>query len=551
MKKIILLTSLAFFIIIVLLPAIWIGVDSFFHQGHLSFESYKNVLMKNGQGIFFLNTIRLAFCATLLSLLIGVPLGFLLERVDLSFHRFVKYLYLVPLIIPPHIHAIAWISLLGTNGFINQFLNNLFHLETPIFTIYGLVGSVLILGLSYFPIITALTISGLRSIDQQMEDAGKIITHNFDVTRRITLPLVLPHIIAGAVFVFIFSMINYGVPSLLRVNVFPVEIFAQFSAFYDSKGAVALSMPLVLIAFILILVQDRYMKDKSYITIGAGAKTLTRINPGNWQIAAWIFEVFIILVSVVLPITILFYEAGSLASYITAVKTAHKQILTSLGLSVIAATVAVSLSFFIAYILEKTQWQGKGIIKLFSFLPFIVLPAILGIGMIQVWNRPQFDFIYTSSAIVVVVFMARFSPFALQAISANLRQININLEEAACLSHVTWQDQILKILIPLANPGLITGWIMVFILSMGELGASLLVMPPGQATLSIRIYTLMHYGAGNLVASLCLILIAITLIPISILLLLNSWYRKSNLDRRKTYDPNTEPEKTIQKSHSA
>ena len=393
-------------------------------------------------------------------------------------------------------------------------IGNLFSLNDSFFNIYGMRGAILVLTLSYFPVITILTISGLTATNRELEEAGAIVSSDFYVLIKITIPLILPNIMGGTILVLIFSVLNYGVPSLLRLNTYPVEIFARFSAFYDVKGAVALSLPLMLLTFILTGFHYHCMKDRPYITVGSDTKTPHPFNLGSLRIPGFGFLTVIILLSAVFPIVTLMIESGSLKAYQVAFKTAYPQIVTSFVLSAAAATFTVMLAFFISYTSEKTDWKGRHLTDFLSFIPFAVPGAILGIGMIRIWNRPAADFIYESSGVVIFAYIARFSPFAVKAISANLRQIHPHLEEAAVLSDASWIKQIVRIVMPLAKPGIIAGWVITFIFCMGELSATLLVVPPGETTLSVRIYTVMHYGAGNLVACLCLMLIVVTLIPI-------------------------------------
>ncbi len=517
MKKFTLISALLIFALIALVPVIWIIADSLIHKGSFSLESYKDVLADDRQIMLFANSLTLASGTAFFSLMIGVPAAILISRTDLYFKRCLRYLIFVPLIIPPHVNAIAWSYLLGTKGRINMIAEGLFSLDSPLFSIYGTEGAVLVLTLSYFPIVTILTMSGLSSADRGLEEAGTLVSSDFHILRKITLPLILPNIIAGTILVAIFSISNYGVPSLLRVNTYPVEIFARFSAFYDAKGAVALSLPLMIVTFTLLIFQHRCMKGRAYITVGSNTKMPRPFSLSCWRVPCTGFVIFVILLSAVFPISALIAESGSLAAYKVAFETAYPQMLTSFALSATAATLTVILSFFISYISEKTEWRGRHLTDFLSFMPFAMPGAILGIGLISVWNRPSADFIYESSVIVIFAYIARFSPFALKAVSTNLRQIHPHLEEAAVLSGASWIRQVISILIPLTKPGLVAGWIIAFIFCMGELGTTLLVVPPGKTTLSVRIYTVMHYGAGNLTACLCLILIVITLIPVILL----------------------------------
>ncbi|MCP4112554.1 MAG: iron ABC transporter permease [Desulfobacteraceae bacterium] len=540
MKKFTLISALTVFAVVALVPVVWIIIDSLIHNGHLSLESYTGILAEDRQITLFSNSIILALGTAFFSLVIGLPLAFLVERTDLYLNRYFKYLYFIPLIIPPHVNAIAWIYLLGTKGHLNLLMEKIFLLKEPFFSIYGIKGATLVLTLSYFPIITMLSISGLNSVDRRMEEAGMLICNRFHVLIKITFPLIMPNIIAGTILVVIFSISDYGVPSLLRLNTYPVEIFARFSAFYDSKGAVALSLPLIIVIFVLTGLQHWYMKNRPYITIGTDIKKNPVLNLKNWKIPASGFVIFIILLSIIIPISALVTESGSIVAYKTAFKTAWGQILNSFVLSLAAASSATVLGFFISYTLEKTEWPGRNLTDYLCFIPFAIPASILGIGLIKVWNRPSTGLIYTSFIIIIFAYTARFSVFSIRSVSANLRQINTNMEEAAIISDGSWIMRLLKILIPLARPGLTAGWVITFIFCMGELGVTLLVVPPGKETLSVRIYSLMHYGAGNLVACLCLILIIITLIPVSILV-----YFNSNNDRiKKSY-------KKIWRNHSS
>ncbi len=482
-------------------------------ESGFSLASYREILLDNRQLDLLSNSLVLAGGTTILSLLLGVPLAFLIVRTDLYFRRTFRYLYLAPLLIPPYISTIGWIDLLGKGGRVSGFLTNLPFIKEPL-TIYGLPGTIWILGLSYFPFLSLLTITSLGSVDRRLEEAAELSHNRFGVLKRITLPLVSPYIISGAIFVFIFSISNYGVPALLEVNTYPVEIFTQFSAFYNPKVATAISLPLVLITLILILFQRHLFGRRSYVTIGGAYKDPELLRLGRWRPFALIFTSLIIFISVLLPLAILLIRSGNLLSYKIALKTSYRELLLSLSLAALGATLIITLGFFISYFMERAKGRGAIATDIISLLPFAIPATILGIGLIRVWNRPLFGFIYGSSAIILFGYMARFSPFAIRAISSNLKQINLSMEEAASICGTGWWRRLSKILIPLSKPGLLAGWVIAFILSLGELGTTLLVIPPGQATLPIKIYNIMHYGASKLVAALCIILVMASLLTI-------------------------------------
>ena len=112
---------------------------------------------------------------------------------------------------------------------------------------------IFVLTLAYFPFVALTTSSGLKSIDRNLEEVSLLSHGRWKTWSRITLPLIAPHIFAGAIFVFILSITDFGVPDILRVKVYPIEVFIQFSAFYNESAATTLSLPLVVVAFSLIL----------------------------------------------------------------------------------------------------------------------------------------------------------------------------------------------------------------------------------------------------------------------------------------------------------
>lgn len=157
--------------------------------------------------------------------------------------------------------------------------------------------------------------------------------------------------------------------------------------------------------------------------------------------------------------------------------------------------------------------RGKGAIRdLLEFLtqtPFGIPSIVLGIGLIKVWNQPGIDWVYGTSVILIMGYIAGYSPFVIKIISTKIKQINSDFEEAGILGTGSWLKVFVRILIPLSLPGIFAGFLAGFVLSLSNLGTALLVVAPGRATIPIKIYNLMHYGAEDMVFALSLILIVI------------------------------------------
>lgn len=454
--------------------------------------------------IIFLRTIILGAGSVALSLAIGIPLAFFLEYLKLPLKSFLKTAYLLPLLIPPYITTIAWMELLGKRG-------DLTNLNLPV-DIYNLPSAVIILSLSFFPIVTLITSYALKNIDSRLEDAALLLYPRKDVIRKITIPLIMPHIIISSVFVFVFSISELGVPALLMVNVFTPEIFAQFSAFFDTVKAVTLSIPLIVLVSIIILLNHLYLRGRSFITISSFSRKRKLVRLLRIQsLIVLSFISIILLSSVVIPISVLVIE--SRLQFSEALSGSIDPIVNTLHLALISATLMTVLGFFLAYFYKS------------KFDPLILFPVAIpsmmaAIGIINFFNIEPLSFIYKSLLIIIIGYMTRFLPFVTKTLHPFFEQIHPSIEESAILSGSSFCKRLYGILIPLMKPGIVSAWIVGFILSVHELSTTILVSPAGLQTLPTRIYILMHYGDPEGVSSLSLILIAIVMAPVILSILI-------------------------------
>jgi len=510
---------LVLFFLIAILPIFYLYGTSFFPEGSFSFSAYRG-LLDSRQLALLGRSLALAASTAVLAGLLGAPLALLLARTDLNFRKAYSWLYLIPLLIPPPIQAVAWIRLLGPKGVFSSTVNMIFPGFPGFPSIHGLLGCVFVLTISYFPFVTLLTLGGLNSIDRKLEESGLFSRGGLGVVSRITLPLVLPHMLSGMAFVFIFSLINYGVPSLLRVNTYPVEVFIQFSAFYREAAAVATSLPLVLISTVLVLAIAARMRGKPYVSLKTGGQDM-QFKLGRLRMPAGLFAAGVALLSVVFPLLGLAHMAGGVASFPVAIQRFYRPLLISLLVSAGVATVLIFLSAPIAYLIERGKSRARGWVDVLSVIPFAVPGTVLGIGLIRLWNRPETAFLYGTLGMVIIAGTARFFPFSIRALAAGIGQVDRKLEEAAEIAEPRPLVRVVKIMVPLLKPGLAAGWAVAFVLSLGELGASLLVLPPGLETLPVAVYNLMHYGANQIVGALSLVLVGCSLaalIPVILVL---------------------------------
>lgn len=235
------------FFVLCVAPALYMFVISLAGaDGRLGFENYQRMFSEARQRELFVNSIALGAGSAVMAVLIGAPLGLLFARANFPLKRLLRIALVAPLVIPPYILALAWIYIGGPAGIVAQ----LFGRDPLSEWTYSLAGAIVVLGVGFFPLAMLATEAAARRVDGRLEEAALLVAPQSRVLRRITLPLVAPSIVAAALIIFVLAISEFGVPGLLRVNVFTTEVFTAFSALYDFGAATALAIPLLAAAVI-------------------------------------------------------------------------------------------------------------------------------------------------------------------------------------------------------------------------------------------------------------------------------------------------------------
>jgi iron(III) transport system permease protein len=210
------------------------------------------------------------------------------------------------------------------------------------------------------------------------------------------VPLAAPHIISVEVFVFIFSIIDFGVPDIFRLRVYPVEIFIQFSGLYDEKAAVVLAFPLLLLMAGLVLIQVWYMKGRSYVGLGNGQRGSRRFSLGWARFPAVAFPVFVLCLSVLIPVLSLVRTTGTWTVLRDVLVSSWSEIAYSFAMAFAGALIMTVFAFFIAYIMERSSSRYRSVLEYMTQLPFAIPAILLGVALIKLWNHPVTAWLYGS-----------------------------------------------------------------------------------------------------------------------------------------------------------
>lgn len=464
------------------------------------------LLLSSRQVALLGTSVGLAAMATALAVAMGLPYAALVTRGDVPGRALFRRAYLLPLLVPPYVQAIVWERLLGSATAAAPAPSAVEALGTP-----AAWGAAWTLALVNGPFFVLLATTGLESVDRRSEEAAVLCGRPWRAFLRVTLPLAAPHLAAGALFVFVFSLVEFSVPDLFRLRVYPVEIFVQFSGLYDEQAAAILALPLVLLTTALVVAEARHMRGRSYFSPGGreGARPSVYAlgKAARWVGTLW--PTAYLALSLAVPLARLAAASESWSRFRAVVGASLDELRFSLGVAVACGVLATALGFLLAHFSERRSPGGRSTWSVWAQVPFAIPAGLLGVALIRLWNRPVTAWMYGTAAVLVLGHVARCIPFCVRTLAASIGRVPPALEEAGHLAGHGWLGVSRRIVLPLCRRGLLASFLVAFVLSLGDIAVSVLVAPPGGTTLMVKIYNHLHYGGHAEVASLSLFLVAL------------------------------------------
>jgi iron(III) transport system permease protein len=505
-----------FLCVLILYPAaILLNLSVRDDTGALSLVHYVNAYtaLRNYQAI--VNTVVLASLTALVSVVIGTFLAWAVVRTDMPGRRLVELASIIPFISTPLIGALAWILLASPRtGLINQawrFLGG----EDVLINIYSLWGIIFVGSMYEAPVVFLLVAGALRSMNPTLEEAS--LSAGAGVVRttlKVTLPLVLPSILAGALLVFILAAEQFGVPAVLgspaKIRVLTTSIWEAQSVYPPRQGlAAALSVTLLAIALIGLWLHKRALGARAFTTVSGKSAQPRRMELGGLRWVMLGICIVYLLLAVVLPLATIFVSSirtiwtadlrwaqFTTANYaaMLAHPGAQRAIVNSLFIAVVGATVTILLCAFISFLSLRTRLPGHKLLDTLTMIPLGFPGIVLAVGLLHAWIAPPLV-LYGTIWILFVAYMTRYIPLGVRAVSASLVQIHPELEESSLSSGGSWFQTFRRVTLPLLRGGIFAGWALLFVAFTRELSASILLYSPRLEVLSVVIFDM--YGEGN------------------------------------------------------
>jgi iron(III) transport system permease protein len=502
-------------------------------SGAFTFENYVSAYsrLRNLQALG--NSLVLGVSAGCLCLLFGVPMAWALSRTDMPFKSIIWVSILGTFIIPPYLGAVGWILLAGPNaGWLNRAVVALTGADRGPFNIYSMPGLVLVVACYSFPYVFVLTKSALDLISSEMEDAANILgASNLKTTLSITLPLVLPAILGAFILVFLEAIALFGSPALLalpgRFHVVTTQLW-QFFEFPPKVGvASAYAMPLLVITIVLFWVQRRITSRKGYVSLTGKGGERREVPLGPWKWVVLGYCLFVCTLSFFMPLVVICQAAFAKAwgrgfsldnlTFNNVYRTVFDNELTrtaTLHTFLYAGTaslLAVVLALCVAYVVNRglVSKQVGNVLGFLTMAPFVVPGIVLAIGFYAAYTRPPL-LLYGTAWILILAFATRFLPIAYVNSSAAIRSINPELEDAVRVLGGSRFTAIRHVVMPLLKRSLAGAFILVFIPATRELSTAIFLYSINTQVLSVLLFDKSDEGNFEMLASIGLVLVVIT-----------------------------------------
>ncbi len=475
------------------------------------------ILLRPGTAVAVGRTLILAVSVTVAAAALAVPLAWLTTCTDLHGGRLWTVAAALPLVLPSFVIAYLTVSIYGQGGLLQQLLIPFIELQRMP-SIYGFPGAFLVLTLLAYPFTFLTTRSALQRVDASLGEAARGLGLTpIEIFLRLTLPHLRPAILAGSLLVALYVLRDFGAVATMHYSTFTRLIYVQYQSLLDRSLAATSGLLLVLMTAAVVYLEMRTRSKAQYghRSVGA-ARPPKRIRLGYWQWPALFFVAGVVTIALVIPAAGLVYWLAQGINNGQSVSNMWLPAWNSISVSLIAAGITVLVAVPIAYASVRRPGKLSQLAERLSYAGF-ALPGIV-IALAFVFFAVTFaQSLYQSLFMLLVAYLILFIPQSVGPMRASLLQIPSSLEEAGrCLGKRPWSVY-RQITLPLVMPGILAGASLVFLTTMKELPATLVLSPTGYRTLSTSIWTNISEAFFTQAAAPALLLILLSSIPLAFL----------------------------------
>ena len=523
-----------FLCVLVLLPLGWLVWYSITDKdGALTVANFLRLALDPAFATPYLTAFEIAAAVALGACAAATPLAWLVARTDLPLRRTIRAFVTASFVTPPFLGAIAWEILAAPNsGVLNQWLRALFGLDpyTQIFNIYSASGLVFVMACYAFPYVFVLIANALDNIPGELEDASAILGANRARTlQRVTLPMVLPALLAGGLVAFVQTLTQFGTPAILALpagfHVITTKIWSLFQYPPEPHVAAAAAMPLLVLTVLLLRGQQLLLGRRGYTVIGGRSSAPRPVTLGLWRWPALAFAFAVIALPVLLPYAALIKTAlvrtpsdpltldtltwHNLRFVFVEFSQTREALWNTFLLGIAAASAGTILALVVGYVTSRRLVTGHRWLGFLATAPVAIPGIVLGVGLFLSYTRPPLV-LYGTLWILLLAFLTIELPAGYQQVQAAFRGLHPELEEASRIFGATRLKSLWQITAPLLRASVVATWCFIFIGVIRELSATIMLTTAKTKVVAVIIYDLNESGDLGAISVLGITLLLIT-----------------------------------------
>jgi iron(III) transport system permease protein len=503
---------------LIVLPVSWLVYFSFTDKsGGFTLDNFRQVIASSAFIDPLITTFILATTASVACCAVAAPMGWLVARTDMPLRRTVRFLVMASFVTPPFLGAIAWELLAAPNsGLINRAYRLLTGAppDEHLFNIYTFPGLIFVIACYTFPYVFVLIANALDRIPGDLEDASSILGGRTWLTaRRVTIPLALPALVAGALVAFLQSMTLFGAPAILALpagfHTMTTKIWSLFQPPSKFELAAAASLPLLVFTVVLLRAEHFILGRRGFSVVGgkSGDPRLVRLGALKWPALG--LCLFVLLNPVFLPYGALLNATFSrVASQFVTVDnfTLHNiefvffelsatklALKNTFILGAAAATIGTLIAVVISHLTIRKAVVGHRVLAFLATAPVAIPGIVLGVGLFLSYTRPPLV-LYGSLWILLIAFVTISLPAAYQQLQSAFRSVHTDLEDASRILGATRLQVLAQITAPLLRTSVIATWCFIFVGVMRELSAAIMLFTSETKVVSVLIFDLNESG---------------------------------------------------------
>jgi iron(III) transport system permease protein len=530
----------AVMIALIVLPLSWLMLYAFTDKArHPTLQNFVTLFTNPDFLDPLLTTAIIATTSAVICCLVAAPIGWLVSRTDMPGRQTIRALVTASFVTPPFLGAVAWELLAAPNsGLLNQFYRYLTGAEDPLFNIYSLTGLIFVISCYTFPFVFVLVANALDNMPGELEDASAILGGKaWTTARRVTIPLALPALVAGALIAFLQAMTLFGSPAILALpagfHTMTTKIWSLFQYPPKLELAAAAAVPLLLLTILLLQGQKFLLGRRGFSVVGGKYGAPRPIEMKGWRWAALGFCLLVLLNPVFLPYFALLNAAFSpnattlvtpstatlhnIVFVFTELSSTKLALKNTVILGAATATIGTMLALVVAYVTTRRVIASHRILGFLATAPIAIPGIVLGVGLFLSYTRPPFV-LYGTLWILLIAFLTINLPSAYQQLQAAFATIHPELEDASRILGATRLQSLRQITAPLLRTGVIATWCFIFIGVMRELSAAIVLFTSQTKVLSVLIYDLNESGD---LAAISVLGIAMLVITFAVVLAVN------------------------------